>query len=44
MVNAKVPAETLAELVELARKEPGALNHARGGSATLLWMELLKCG
>ena len=42
LTSKKVPVSSLAELVELARKEPGKLNHAHGGSATLLWLELFK--
>ena len=42
MVNVAVPANSIAELVALARKEPGQLTHASGGSATLLSLELLK--
>src|SRR6185436_19422024 len=36
MVNKSVPAESVAELIALARKQPGQLTHASGGSATLL--------
>jgi tripartite-type tricarboxylate transporter receptor subunit TctC len=42
MVNVAVPAKTVAELVALAKKEPGKLTHASGGSATLLALELFK--
>lgn len=42
LINRKVPATTLGQLVELATREPGKLNHAHGGSATLLWLELFK--
>jgi tripartite-type tricarboxylate transporter receptor subunit TctC len=40
MVNVSVPANSLAELIALARKQPGQLTHATGGSATLLSLEL----
>lgn len=42
MVNKDVPAASLKELIDLAKKEPGKLNHASGGTATLLALELLK--
>jgi tripartite-type tricarboxylate transporter receptor subunit TctC len=42
MVNKAVPANSVAELVALAKKEPGKLTHASGGSATLLSLELFK--
>jgi tripartite-type tricarboxylate transporter receptor subunit TctC len=42
MVNVSVPAKSIAELIALARKEPGQLIHASGGSATLLALELFK--
>lgn len=42
MVNVAVPAKSVSELVALARKEPGRLTHATGGSATLLALELFK--
>ncbi len=42
MVNKAVPAKSIAELIELARKKPGELTHASGGSATLLSLELFK--
>jgi tripartite-type tricarboxylate transporter receptor subunit TctC len=42
MVNVSVPANSIAELIALAEKEPGQLTHATGGSATLLSLELLK--
>ena len=42
MVNVSVPANSIAELIGLARKEPGKLTHASGGSATLLALELFK--
>ena len=37
-----VPAKSVAELVALAKQEPGQLTHASGGSATLLALELFK--
>lgn len=40
MVNVSVPASSLAELIALAKKQPGQLTHATGGSATLLSLEL----
>jgi tripartite-type tricarboxylate transporter receptor subunit TctC len=42
MVNVKVPANSIPELIALAKKEPGQLTHASGGSATLLSLELFK--
>ena len=42
MVNAAVPAKSLEEMIALARKEPGKLNHATGGPASLLALELFK--
>jgi tripartite-type tricarboxylate transporter receptor subunit TctC len=42
LVNAGVEAKTLQELIALARAHPGKLNHATGGTATLLALELLK--
>jgi tripartite-type tricarboxylate transporter receptor subunit TctC len=42
MVNKAVPANSVADLVALAKKEPGKLTHASGGSATLLSLELFK--
>ena len=42
MVNVAVPANSIAELIALAKKEPGKLTHASGGSATLLALELFK--
>ena len=42
MVNKDVPVKSIAELVTLAKKEPGKLTHASGGSATLLALELFK--
>jgi len=42
MVHASVPANSIVELIALAKKEPGRLNHASGGTATLLALELFK--
>jgi tripartite-type tricarboxylate transporter receptor subunit TctC len=42
MVNVNVPAKSVVELIALAKKEPGQLTHASGGSATLLALELFK--
>ena len=43
-VNAKVPAHTVKELVELARREPGKLNYSSTGQGTAVHLaaELLK--
>jgi tripartite-type tricarboxylate transporter receptor subunit TctC len=42
MVNRTVPANSVTELIALAKKGPGQLTHASGGSATLLALELFK--
>lgn len=42
MVNVEVPARSIPELIALAKKDPGKLTHASGGSATLLALELFK--
>ncbi len=42
MVNVAAPAHSIRELIALAKKEPGQLTHASGGSATLLSLELFK--
>ena len=42
MVANKVPAKTLGEFLDYAKKNPGKINHATGGTATLLAAELLK--
>jgi tripartite-type tricarboxylate transporter receptor subunit TctC len=42
MVNVTVPVHSIGELVTLAKKQPGQLTHATGGSATLLSLELFK--
>ena len=42
MVNVSLPVNSLADLIALAKKTPGQLTHATGGSATLLSLELFK--
>jgi tripartite-type tricarboxylate transporter receptor subunit TctC len=42
MANKDVPAKSIEELISLAKKKPGELTHAAGGSATLLALELFK--
>jgi tripartite-type tricarboxylate transporter receptor subunit TctC len=42
MVNNAVPAKSIKELIAHAKANPGKLNHASGGTATLLWLELFK--
>ncbi len=42
IVNEKLPVNNLQELVAYARANPGKLNHASGGTATLLALELFK--
>jgi tripartite-type tricarboxylate transporter receptor subunit TctC len=42
MVNITVPAQSLGELIALAKRKPGQLTHATGGSATQLSLELFK--
>jgi tripartite-type tricarboxylate transporter receptor subunit TctC len=42
MVNKAIAANSVAELIALAKKQPGQLTHASGGSATLLSLELFK--
>jgi len=42
LVNAAVPARSVRELIALAKVNPGKLNHATGGTATLLALELFK--
>jgi tripartite-type tricarboxylate transporter receptor subunit TctC len=42
MVNIDVPVKSVTELIAFAKKEPGQLTHASGGSATLLALELFK--
>ena len=41
-VHPAVPAKTLIELIEVARRQPGKLNYASAGSSSHLAMELLK--
>ena len=42
LVNETVPVKTIQELIALAKANPGKLNHASGGTATLLALELFK--
>ena len=42
LVNERVPAKSVRELIALAKTSPGTLNHASGGTATLLALELFK--
>ena len=42
LVNETVPAKSVQELIALAKANPGKLNHATGGTATLLALELFK--
>ena len=42
LVNEAVPAKSVRELIALAKVNPGKLNHASGGTATLLALELFK--
>jgi tripartite-type tricarboxylate transporter receptor subunit TctC len=42
LVNESVPAKSVRELIALAKASPGKLNHASGGTATLLALELFK--
>jgi tripartite-type tricarboxylate transporter receptor subunit TctC len=42
MVSAKTPFSSLGQILDFARKNPGKLNHATGGPASLLDLELLK--
>jgi len=42
LVHEQVAARSIAELMALARAKPGTLNHASGGTATLLALELFK--
>jgi tripartite-type tricarboxylate transporter receptor subunit TctC len=42
MVHESVPAKSVKEFIELARKNPGRMNHATGGTGTLLALELFK--
>ncbi len=38
----RIPATNLPELLELLRRQPGSIDHASGGTATLLALELFK--
>jgi putative tricarboxylic transport membrane protein len=42
LVNETLPAKSVADLIALAKANPGKLNHATGGTATLLALELFK--
>src|SRR5262245_28886361 len=42
LVNEALPAKSLGDLIALAKANPGKLNHATGGTATLLALELFK--
>jgi tripartite-type tricarboxylate transporter receptor subunit TctC len=42
LVHEGVPVKTVGELIEHAKANPGKLNHASGGTATLLALELFK--
>jgi tripartite-type tricarboxylate transporter receptor subunit TctC len=42
LVHEAVPAKTISELIAHAKANPGKLNHASGGTATLLALELFK--
>jgi tripartite-type tricarboxylate transporter receptor subunit TctC len=42
LVHEALPAHSVGELIALARERPGKLNHATGGTATLLALELFK--
>jgi tripartite-type tricarboxylate transporter receptor subunit TctC len=42
LVNETVPAKSIQDLIALAKANPGKLNHATGGTATLLALELFK--
>jgi len=42
LVNEAVPIRSVAELIAYAKANPGKLNHASGGTATLLALELFK--
>jgi tripartite-type tricarboxylate transporter receptor subunit TctC len=42
MINKAVPANSITELIALAKHKPGELTHASGGTATLLALELFK--
>ena len=42
MVHEAFQAKSIKQLIALAKDSPGKLNHASGGTATLLWLELFK--
>jgi len=42
LVNGAVPVKSIRELIAFAKANPGKLNHASGGTATLLALELFK--
>lgn len=42
LISTKANLNTVGELVELAKRNPGKLNHGGGGTSTLLALELLK--
>jgi tripartite-type tricarboxylate transporter receptor subunit TctC len=42
IVSQRLPVRNVAELIDLARREPGRIDHASGGTATLLALELFK--
>jgi tripartite-type tricarboxylate transporter receptor subunit TctC len=42
LVNEAVPVKSIKELIAFAKANPGKLNHASGGTATLLALELFK--
>jgi tripartite-type tricarboxylate transporter receptor subunit TctC len=42
LVNNAVQARSIKELIAFVKSNPGKLNHASGGTATLLWLELFK--
>jgi tripartite-type tricarboxylate transporter receptor subunit TctC len=42
LVHEALPARSVGDLIALARERPGKLNHATGGTATLLALELFK--
>ena len=42
LVNEALPAKSVRDLIALAKADPGKLNHATGGTATLLALELFK--
>src|SRR6516225_9252286 len=42
LVNEALPVKSIGELIAFAKANPGKLNHASGGTATLLALELIK--